>query len=47
MAKIFQGVIAEQFCSTDKCDKYQFGFKAKHSTAMCIKAFKQTIDYIL
>ena len=45
ISKIFEGVIAEQFYSTDEYDKYQFGFKAKHSTAMCTNVFKQTIEY--
>jgi len=29
MSKIFEDAIAE-FYSTDECDKYEFGFKAKH-----------------
>jgi len=45
ISKIFEGVIAEQFYSAEECDKYQFGFKAKHSTAMCTSVFKQTVDY--
>ena len=45
LSKIFEGVIAERFYSADECDKYQFGFKAKHSTAMCTSVFKQTVDY--
>ena len=45
ISKIFEGVIAEQFYSLEECDNYQFGFKAKHSTAMCTSVFKQTVDY--
>jgi len=45
ISKMFEGVIAEQFYSVEECDNYQFGFKAKHSNAMCTNVFKQTVDY--
>ena len=45
MSKIFECVIADQIHSSAESEKYQFGFKAKHSTAMCTSVFKQTVDY--
>ena len=45
MSKIFESVTADQVFTTDEIDKYQFGLKANHSTAMCISVFKQTVDY--
>jgi len=35
MSKIFESVTTDQVFTTDEIDKYQFGLKANHSTAMC------------
>ena len=38
-------IMLENIKHIHNCDKYQFGFKAEHSTTLCTKIFKQTIDY--
>ena len=39
MSKIFESVTTDQVFTTDEIDKYQFGLKANHSTAMCTRVF--------
>ena len=45
ITKIFEMIMLENIKHIHDCDKYQFGFKAEHSTTLCTKIFKQTIDY--
>ena len=43
--KIFETVIADCLHSVSEFDKFQFGFKPQHSTSVCTKVFKDTVDY--
>ena len=45
MSKILEYAISDAVQTTDKCDAYQFGFKAGHSTELCTNVLKRTVDY--
>lgn len=45
ITKLFESVITDHIKTESIDDKYQFGFKAGHSTAMCTHVLKSTIDY--
>ena len=45
MSKLLESVIASQVVSSSEIEKYQFGFKAEHSTGICSNVFKQTVNY--
>jgi len=42
---VFEFVLFDKLVTSSYVDKYQFGFKAKHSTGPCINVLKHTIDY--
>jgi len=45
--KILESILMDKLHSYDDCDKYQYGIKKGHSTAMCTSAVKKvTDDYI-
>ena len=37
--------MAEHYHSTSSIDEYQFGFKSRHSTALCTSILKRTVNY--
>ena len=43
--KLFESVLVNSATSYADCERYQFGFKARHSTGISTKSFKQTVDY--
>ena len=43
--KIFESIILSMVTSSACEDKYQFGFKAGHSTSLCTGVLKQTVSY--
>ena len=45
MSKLFETVIAHHFAVDGDSDKYQYGFKKKHSTSLCTGVFKRTVKY--
>ena len=45
--KNFEMIMLENIMYIHDNDKFQFGFKAEHSTTVCIKIVKQTIDYFV
>ena len=45
LSKLFESVLVNLVTSSADCERYQFGFKARHSTGICTKIFKQTVDY--
>ena len=45
MSKLFECTIAEPVISFANCEKYQFGFKARHSTSICTNVLKKTVEY--
>jgi len=47
MSKLLETVIASQVFSTAESEKYQFGFKANHSTGICTHLFKPTVEYYM
>lgn len=44
--KILESILMEKLRSYDDCDKYQYGFKKGHSTAMCTSAVKKSLTII-
>ena len=46
-SKLLETVIANQVFSTAESEKYQFGFKANHSTGICTHLLKQTVEYYM
>ena len=45
ISKLFESVIAHYIEHEEDADKYQYGFKAGHSTGLCTNVFKRTVDY--
>ena len=42
MSKILEYAISDAVQATDKCDAYQFGFKAGHSTELCTNVLQES-----
>ena len=40
ITKVFESMLFDKITSSSYVDEYQFGFKAKHSTALCIKTYR-------
>lgn len=47
LSKLFEQVIAASLQTDINSDRYQFGFKEGHSTALCISVFKRTVEYYI
>ena len=45
ISKLLESVITVSVFSSSEIEKYQFGFKAEHSTGICTNVLKQTVDY--
>jgi len=45
VSKLFESVIACYCVSEAECDKYQYGFKAGHSTTLCTSVFKRMVSH--
>ena len=45
VSKLFESLIAQYVRSNSEYDDFQFGFKSGHSTGLCTRVLKQTIDY--
>ena len=45
LSKVLETLFLSKVNSVDLCDKYQFGFKAGHSTSLCTNAMKSVVDY--
>jgi hypothetical protein len=45
LSKVLETLFLSKVNSTDLCDKYQFGFKAGHSTGLCTNTMKSVVDY--
>ena len=45
MSQLMESVIGNHVFSSTETEKYQFGFKAEHSTYICSSIFKHTVDY--
>jgi len=45
ISKVLETVLHKYIECSDQSDDYQFGFKKKHSTALCTAVFKCTIKY--
>ena len=43
--KILEMILLQNTVQHANSDKYQFGFKSRHSTSLCTGVMKQTIDY--
>ena len=46
-SKLFECLVADQLSNNNDNDRYQFGFKAGHSTALCTSVFKRTVEYYI
>jgi len=46
LSKLFESVLEAPLLTVSNANaiRYQFGYKAGHSTGLCISAFKQTVD---
>ncbi len=47
MSKLFEHVIADSIRTASECDRYQFGFKEGHSTALCTSVLKRTVEHFV
>ena len=45
--KMLEKIILRKVSVQKEHDKYQFGFKAGHSTSLCAGIVKQTVDYYI
>lgn len=45
LSKLFESVLSSLFSVHHIVDDYQFGFKPGHSTGLCTRVLKQTVDY--
>ena len=45
ISKVLETVLLKYIECSDQSDDYQFGFKKKHSTALCTAVFKRTVKY--
>ena len=46
LSKVLETLFLSKVNSTDLCDKYQFGFKAGHSTGLCTNTMKGVVDLL-
>ena len=47
LSKLFEHVLAALLRTANDSDRYQFGFKSGHSTALCTSVLKRTVDYYI
>ena len=47
LSKLFGHDVAAPLRTANDSDRYQFGFKSGHSTAMCTSVLKRTVEYYI
>jgi hypothetical protein len=47
LSKVFEHIIASHIFTVAESDRFQFGFKSGHSTALCTSVFKRAVEHYI